>query len=204
MLDFIFVVGLAIALYLGYRSGFASALVGFVSIILSAFGGYLFYPAFAVVLTKTPLYNMVHSSVLAGVQGYVAKSVNQPDLFQRYKVTTVELLTSKMAEGVSAVIINIISIIIIFFLLRLVLFILKKSTKFINRIPVLGKINQWAGMLLTGSSFVVACFAIVAVMFLPPANTSELSRDMRQKIDSSIIVKPVMKCNFFVDYDSLK
>ena len=56
MLDLIFLVGLAIALYLGYRSGFARALVGFVSIILSAFGGYLFYPAFAVVLMKTPLY----------------------------------------------------------------------------------------------------------------------------------------------------
>ena len=204
MLDLIFVAGLAIALFVGYRSGFARALVGFFSIFISVLGGYLLYPSVAVLLMKTPLYDMIHDAVVSGAQGYVSKNVNQSDLFSRYKVNTLDLLTNKIAEGITTVIFNVISIILIILLLRLLLFLLKKSTKFINRIPVLGTINQWAGMLLSGASFVIACFAIVAVLFLPPANNSELSRDMHRKIDSSIIVKPVMKCNFFVDYDSLK
>lgn len=203
MLDFIFLIGLAIAVYVGYRSGFAKALVGFVSIFLSAIGGYLLYPYVSSFLMKTPLYGVVHSWVTSGVQGYVSQNANQGDLLQRYQVTAVEFLTPQIASSITAVIFNIISILLIIFVVKLVVLVLKKCTDFINHIPFVGKINRWVGCVFSGASYIVTCFLIVAVMFLPPANTSELSRDMRQKIDRSIIVKPVMKCNFFVDYQNV-
>ena len=76
-------------------------------------------------------------------------------------------------------------------------------TGFINHIPVLGQLNRIGGVLLSGASYVVVCFIIVAVMLLPPANTSELSRNMCYHIDRSVVVRPVMDYNFFVNYESL-
>ena len=204
MLDLIFVVGLAIALFVGYRAGFARALVGFAGVFISAFGGYLLYPSVSALLMKTPLYGMIYGLVMPGVKGYVSQNLNLGDLFSRYQVNTTELLAAKISEGITLVIFHIISIILIILAIKLLVHILKKSTKFINRIPVLGKINQLAGLLFSGASYITVCFLIVAVMFLPPANSSELSRNMSQQIDQSIIVKPVMKCNFFVDYQSMK
>ena len=201
MLDIIFLVGLAIALFIGYRSGFARALVGFFGIFVSAFGGFLLYAPVSSFLRGTPLYGLVHNGAVSWAQNYVAQHANDADLLQRYSEGAVELLTPKIADGITVVILNIISILLVILVIRLGVHILKKSTGFINRIPVLGKINQWVGMLLTGASFLVACFAVVAVMTMSPA--SELSRDMRQKIDNSIIVKPVMKCNFFADYQNM-
>ncbi len=203
MLDIIFLVGLAIALFVGYRSGFARALVGFLGIFVSALGGYFLYQPVSSFLMGTPLRDWVHGGAISWTQNYVAQHANDADFIDRYQETAVELLTPQIADGITVVILNIISILLVILIIRLGVNILKKCTKLINRIPVLGKINQWVGMLLTGASFLVACFAIVAVMFSHPANQSELSRDMRQKIDNSIIVKPVMKCNFFADYQNM-
>ena len=201
MLDIIFIAGLALALFIGYRSGFARALVGFLGIFVSALGGFLLYQPVSSFLMGTPLYGWVHGGAVSWTQNYVAQHTNDADFIQRYQGAANEVLTPQIADGITVVILNIISILLVILLIRLGVNILKKCTKLINRIPVLGKINQWAGMLLTGASFVVACFAVVAVMTMSPA--SELSRDMRQKIDNSIIVKPVMQCNFFADYQNM-
>ncbi len=203
MVDLIFILGLIIAFYVGYQSGFVRALVGFLGIFVSAFGGYLLYPYVTSFLMKTPAFDFVNGWVSSGVQGYVNGHTNPDDLFLRYQADTIEMLCAKMSEGITVVILNVVSILLIIVLIKLAVFLLKKITGFINHIPVIGQLNRIGGLLLSGASFVVACFIIVAVMLLPPANTSELSRSMCQHIDRSVVVKPVMDYNFFVNYDSL-
>lgn len=203
MIDIIFVLGLIIAFYVGYRSGFVKSLVGFVGIFISAFGGYLLYPYVSSFLMGTPLFNLVNQSVVAWVQGYVNQHTNPQDLFMRYQAENIEMLCAKMSEGITTVIFNILSIILIILLIKVGIFLLKKLTSFINHIPVIGQLNRIGGLLLSGASYVVACFIIVAVMLLPPANTSELSRNLCHQINNSSVVRPVMNYNFFVNYESL-
>ena len=203
MVDIIFIIGLVIAFVVGYKSGFVRALVGFLGIFVSAFGGYLLYPYVTSFLMKTPAFDFVNQWVLSGVQEYVSQYTNPLDLFIRYRVNTVTNLCNKMAEGITMVIFNVISILLIIVLIKVIVFLLKKITGFINHIPVIGQLNRIGGLLLSGGSYVVACFIIVAVMLLPPANSSELSRNMCERIDHSIVVKPVMDYNFFVNYESL-
>lgn len=203
MIDIIFLIGLVLAFYVGYKSGFVRGLVGFLGIFVSAFGGYLLYPYVTSFLMKTPLFSIVNQWVFSGVQEYVNQQANPLELFLRYQVNTIEILSQKMAEGITVVILNVISILLIIVLIKVAVFLLKKMTGFINHIPVIGQLNRIGGLILSGASYVVVCFIIVAVMLLPPANSSELSRNMCQQIDRSAIVRPVMEYNFFANYESL-
>ena len=203
MIDLIFIVGLVIAFVVGYRSGFLKSLVGFVGIFVSAFGGYLLYPYVSSFLMGTPLFGVVNQSVLSWVQSYVSEHTNPDDLFLRYQADNIEMLCAKMSEAITAVIFNIVSIILIIVLIKLAIFIIKKLTKIVNHIPLIGQLNRIGGLLLSSFSYIVVCFIIVAVMLLPPANTSELSRNVCHQINNSVVVRPVMNFNFFVNYESL-
>lgn len=203
MVDLIFIVGLVIAFVVGYRSGFLQSLVGFVGIFVSAFGGYLLYPYVSSFLMGTPLFGVVNQSVLSWVQSYVSEHTNPDDLFLRYQADNIEMLCAKMSEAITAVIFNIVSIILIIVLIKLAIFIIKKLTKIVNHIPLIGQLNRIGGLLLSSFSYIVVCFIIVAVMLLPPANTSELSRNVCHQINNSVVVRPVMNFNFFVNYESL-
>lgn len=206
MLDVGFLLCLAVAFIIGYKTGFLRALVGFLGVIISAVGGYLLYPYVTSFLMKTPLYDPINQWVLNGLNGYLQKNetlARLDELLMTYQAENTEALMNSMASGITTVIFNVLSIFVIIFLIKLIVFFLKKVTRLIHHIPVLGPINRFCGMILTGASFVTVCFIVVAVMLLPPSNTSELSKNMCQKIDESVIVKEVMDYNFFVNYDSL-
>ena len=203
MIDLIFLAGLGISFFVGYRSGFVHSLIGFAGIFISAFGGYLLYPYVSAFLMGTPLFGVVNQSVLTWVQNYVSQHTNPNDLLMRYQAENIKMLCAKMSEGITAVIFNIVSILLIIVLMKLAIFILKKLTKVINHIPVIGFINRIGGLLLSGFSYLVVCFILVAVMLLPPANTSELSRNVCHRINDSAVVRPVMDFNFFVNYESM-
>lgn len=207
MLDLGFILCLAVAFFIGYKTGFLRALVGFMSVIVSAVGGYLLYPYVSSFLVKTPLYQPINQWVLNGLEGYLQKSetLSRMDaLLKTYQAENAQMLITNMASGITTVIFNILSIFVIIILIKLIVLLLKKVTNIIHHIPVLGPINRLCGMALTGASFVTVCFIVVAVMLIPPSNTSEISKNLCRRIDESLVVKEVMDYNFFVNYESLK
>lgn len=206
MLDVIFILCLAIAFIIGYKVGFLRALVGFLGMVVSALGGYLLYPYVTPMLMKTPLYTWINNWVIAGLESYLSQHetlAKMDELFVKYQVMDVESLRVGMAAGITTVIFNIISILLIILAIKLFVSLLKKFTKVVNHIPVIGAINRLFGMVLTGASFITACFLIVAVMLLPPSNTTELSQDFCRKVNDSYVVRQVMDYNFFINYKSL-
>lgn len=206
MLDILFIICLAIAFLVGYKTGFLRALVGFLGIIISAVGGYLLYPYITPILGETPLYDIINGWVSKGLQSYLSQNetISKMDaLFQKYNVADTEALQQGMATGITTVILNIISIFLIIAVIKLVVAILKKFTHLVNHIPVIGTLNRLLGMVLTGASFITVCFIVVAVMLLPPSNTSELSGKACEEINNSVIVRQVMDYNFFINYKSL-
>ena len=207
MLDVFFLLSLAVAFIIGYKTGFLRALVGFFGVIVSAVGGYLLYPYVTGFLLKTPLYQPVNQWVIKWLGGYLEKSetISRLDeLFLTYQADSTETLVNQMASGITTVLFNILSIFVIIILIKLLVFLIKKFTNLIHHIPVIGFLNRLCGMVITGASFVTVCFIVVAVMLLPPANTSEISKNLCRQIDESLVVKEVMDYNFFVNYDSLK
>lgn len=204
--DVIFIICLAIAFFVGYKTGFLRAFVGFVGMIVSAVGGYLLYPYITPMLMKTPLNQFVYDGVRSQIESYLAKqeTASQTEhLFLKYNVFDLSGLTEAMTSGITLVILNVISILLIILLIKLGILVLKKFTNIINHVPVIGTLNRLCGMILSGASFVTVCFILIAVLLLPPSNTTELSRNVCDEIDRSTVVREVMDYNFFVNYKSL-
>jgi hypothetical protein len=108
-----------------------------------------------------------------------------------------------MATGITVVIMNIISLIIVIIGIRIIIGMLKTMCGILNKIPIIGTFNKILGMLVSGCSCIVLMFVIVAVMLLPPSNKSELSTKMCLEIDESVIVSRAMDYNIFISYKSL-
>lgn len=206
MLDVLFIICLAVAFIIGFKTGFLRALVGFLGVIISAVGGYLLYPYVTPFLMKTPLCDLINGWVLKGLENHLSQNetlAKMDTLFLKYGVSDTEALRQGMATGITTVILNVISILLIILIIKLIVLLLKKFTNLVNHIPVIGSLNRLFGMVLTGASFITVCFIVVAVMLLPPSNTSELSRKACEEIDKSVVVRQVMDYNFFINYKSL-
>ena len=202
MYDFCFLIIMGTALLIGYKGGFLRSVVGFASVIASAFGGFLLYPYVTDILIKTPLY----SGIVSWLSGLLTNRINEealPEMFIKYNADTFSGVVLKMAEGIAVVILNIISIIIILVLIRVLFHFLKKTAKWINKLPVIGLLNRILGMVFSGASVIIVIYIIVAVIVLPPSNETEFSKEVCRNINNSFIVSRVMDYNFFVSYKSL-
>lgn len=206
MADIILIVILALGILIGRHMGFLKGLVNLVCIGIAAIGGYLLYPYVSSFLMDTPLYG----TILKPVTEYITNNYlsgtpmnNVNSMFIKYGVTTLEALFVKMAEGITVVIINIISIVAIFVLLRVVLMTVKFITSLITKLPVIHGLDKLLGMTTGFISSLLIVYLMVAVMMIPPCNKSEISQKMCEYIDNSVITKNVMDYNIFINYDSL-
>ena len=206
MVDLIFIVIIIIAALIGRHTGFLKGLVNLICVIIASVGGYLLYPYFSSFLAETPLFK----TICTPINEYILKNYyngtpmeNLNEMLQKYNVTTVEDLFVKMSEGITFVIINIISIAVIFIVLRLTLNLVKGITSLITRIPVIKGLDRILGVAVSIVSSILIMYLVVAVMMIPPCNTTEISKKMCEYIDKSIITKHVMDYNIFINYDSL-
>ena len=206
MYDLIFVVIMALALFIGYRVGFLKAVVSFVGVIISAIGGYLLYPYITPILMSTPLNGFVNGITVNALSARFANEENLKgiaELFEKYNVTTIEAIVAKMSEGITLIALKVLSVLIVIILIKILMMFLKGFTGAINKIPIIGALNRFLGMVMTGSSALTIIYIIVAVMLMPPSNSTEFAKDMCAKIDKSIVVSRVMEYNFFINYKSL-
>ncbi len=206
MADLIFIIILLIFITIGRMNGFLKGLASLVCVIISCVGGYLMYPYFTSFLVETPLFGTISKAV----SEYISKAYqnggaieNLNELMLKYNVTAIEDLFAKISEGITLVIINIISIAVIFIALRLILSTLKGITKLISKLPVISSLDKLLGVVTGIVSGLLITYLIVAVMMIPPCNKSEISRKMCEEIDKSVIAKHVMDYNIFINYDSL-
>ena len=206
MADIIFVIIVLAGLLLGRHMGFLSGLINLVCVVISSFGGYILYPYFTAFLIKTPLFDTVNKPVYDYItknylNGTPVETLNT--MLLKYNVSTIEEMFAKMSEGVTTVIINLISILVIFLALRFLLTAGKGIASLVSKLPVISGLDKTLGMVLGLVTALTVMYLFVAVMMVPPCNTSELSRAMCENIDNSLIVKKVMDYNIFVNYESL-
>lgn len=206
MADLIFIGIIIVSAIIGRHSGFLKGMVNFVCIVIASFGGYLLYPFLSAFLVETPLFQTISKPINEYItknyfKGNSIEALNEALI--KYNVTAVEDLFNKMSEGVTQVIINVLSLILIFVLLRFALKLFKGLASLITKIPVIKGLDKTLGMLTSMISAVLVVFLVVAVMMIPPCNSSEVSKKMCEYIDKSVITKQVMDYNVFISYKSL-
>lgn len=206
MADLVFALIIIVAIFIGRYTGFLRGLVNLICVAVSAIGGYLLYPYVSSFLVATPLFETIRKPVNEYIinnyyNGSPIENLNQ--MFIKYDVTTIEDLFVKISEGITLVAINVISIILVFLLLRFALGFVKGITSLITKLPIIKGLDKTLGMVVSVISSVMIVYLVVAAMMIPPCNKTEISKTMCEYIDESVIVKHVMDYNIFINYDSL-
>lgn len=205
--DLILALIIIIASFIGYKRGFIKAFLNLFFVLFSALGCYLLYPYVADFISKTGLDKTVNDYILKHL---TQKYVVAPDgdtvasLLLKYNVDTVEALVSKMAEGITVILVNILAAIVVFVGIRIIFFMIKGVFGFLTKLPVIGSIDSLLGALMSFVSSMLIIFLFFAVILLPPCNKSEFSQTVCEEVDKSFLTKKVMEYNIFVNYDTVK
>ncbi len=205
--DLILALIIIIASFIGYRRGFIKAFLNLFFVLFSALGCYLLYPYVAEFISKTGLNKTVNDYILKHLtQKYVIapQGDNVASLLIKYNVDTVEALISKMAEGITVIVMNILAAIVVFVGIRIIFFMIKGVFGFLTKLPVIGSIDSLLGALMSFVSSMLIIFLFFAVILLPPCNKSEFSYTVCEEVDKSFLAKKVMEYNIFVNYDTVK
>ena len=202
MYDIIFLLIMALALFIGYKNGLLRAVIGFAGGLAAALGGYLLYPYLTEILAATPLYTLIYTQIEKSLTPAIQEG-SLPELFIKYSTDTLAGVAQNMAAGITVVVLNIISILVIILVIKLAFFFLKKTAGWINELPVIGLVNRLLGMLVSGATALIFIFIFVAIIVTPPSNQTEFSQEICRGINKSFIVSRVMDYNFFVSFKSL-
>ena len=205
--DLILALIIIIASFIGYKRGFIKAFLNLFFVLFSALGCYLLYPYVADFISKTGLNKTVNDYILKHLtQKYIVapQEDNVASLLLKYNVDTVEALISKMAEGITIIVMNILAAIVVFVGIRIIFFMIKGVFGFLTKLPVIGSIDSLLGALMSFVSSMLIIFLFFAVILLPPCNKSEFSHTVCEEVDESFLTKKVMEYNIFVNYDTVK
>lgn len=204
--DLIFFLVVAITVVVGYKRGFIKSFLSLFFVLFSTFGAFLLYPYISDILKDTAFYTSVFEKVsmtLTDKYNAMTDTAEILKLFAKYNVETLSELISSASASVTNVIVDVFSAILAFILVRIVMFILKGIFGFISKLPVINGIDGLFGALFSFVSVMMVIFLFFAVILTPPCNESELSRDICDEIEQSVVTKKVMEYNFFVNYESL-
>ena len=205
--DLIFILIVSITVFIGYRRGFIKSFLSLFYIIFSTFGCFLIYPFISDILKDTAVYTTIFDKiVLALTEKYtqIADGSQLTEMFLKYNVDKVNDLVNSMSSSITNVLVDIISAIMAFILIRVIIYIIKGVFGFVSKLPVIKSVDGLMGAILSFLSVMMVIFLFFAVILTPPCNESELSEKICTEVEKSAITKRVMNYNFFVNYESLK
>lgn len=186
-IDIILVVVFVLFCFLGYKRGLMLSIFAAGSTIISLVVSILIYPAVSAVLEKTPLYDAVNARVtesLSGVGAGLANSTNStineyinsmslPDvikenLLEQFSNTSSEYAVVDIVKSLSTVvtdlIIDIISIILLFIIVSVIMFFVKRLLVGVAKFPVIKHFDK-AGGLVFGFVEAFVLVTVVAAIF---------------------------------------
>lgn len=136
------------------------------------------------------------------------ESLNIPNVIkeQLLKTNNEELFSSLNASSsadyiigfISTIIISIISIIIIMFVVYTIINILFKFSKFLTKLPILGKVNKFAGIIVGGVNGIIVLwilgFIVSIIAFFPSFSW------VKDQLNNSRIASPIFENNYLINF----
>jgi len=190
-------------MYIGYRRGLIRTIFSFVSFALAIILASYLYPIVAEWMRGTPVYTALKEYIIRtmGLEGvmlaHAAEVIanlplpgllrdallyhNTPNMFELLNVYTIEEYIAGFFAGLA---INIISMILVFIIVRIAVSLLCGLFDVIGRLPVIKHFNRGGGLilgLLQGVIIVWIGLAIMNLFFLDPT-TPELARMLNESL----------------------
>ena len=184
MLDICVIAVAALFTWFGYRKGLIRTIFSLLSIVASLVLAWMLYPVVSNVLVGFGLH-----SFIAGAAGKVLVGEAQlPAIFSG--------LVDNTAAGAATLIVNIISLILVFVLCKLLIMVIGKALDIVGKLPVIRQFNKLGGIVAGFAKGVLFCYIIFAllVVFAPMQNHGEVQK----AIDSSTIASKMYYDNLLL------
>ena len=158
----------------GMKMGFVKSVFDLFSFFFTGIITWLLYPVVAGWLIKTPFYGFLNNLILTTLSDNVTLSESLPEFFiklpnfmkdsimESSKQAFASLIDST-SEAMTILVINIISILALFLIVRLAALLLKKYAAKINNIIIIGTLNKLLGALF---GFIQGYFAVCLLMLI--------------------------------------
>lgn len=208
VLDILVILIFAICIRFAVKKGFINASYNIVSIILTIVLMFCFQSSLSAYITNSAFGDTVRQRISKTLETRtenedvekienekeLSKTLGLPMFFTEFLSDTdnkVEVVKTQMideiSKNVTASLMNVISIILLFITIRILLFLFKKIIGFVFEMPVLRSVNSIAGAIIgiINGLFIIYLVCGCLLWFLP----QEFSKDVTLAIDNSYIFK---------------
>lgn len=204
IVDIIMILILAAFVIYGLKCGFIKAVFSLFSLFFTGIMTWIFYPLLAGALINTPLYEWIHSLILATLSDNEALMQSLPEFFaglpEFMKNSIMESskqafnsLVGSVSEAMTVLTVNIISIILVFVVVRILALFLKKFSHKINKLFIIGKINQLLGGIFGLAQGVFVIYLLMLVLSFFP--TVKLYEYVAEEIPKSFVSQKLFNEN---------
>lgn len=213
------IVGFAV---LGMKKGFILSVYRLISYVLSIFLAIKLYPFVSKFLSGTPLYNNINDYILKNLllqqpdidsgaktaaADAVVNNLQLPGFMKDFlidkfpnptEVFGVSDIMAKISIELTGVVINVISLAVLYILVRVILIFTKFILKGISGLPLFKQLDKLGGLGLGAVEGFLTVYILMAVLMI--FNTSPKFEGIFSAIDSSLIAGFIYNHNFIISY----
>ena len=182
----------------GWKNGFVKSVFDLFSFLIVGVLTWLLYPSVSSMLSKTSLYDIINEWIINGLNtsDFLQKTI--PEFLADLPVLVRESIASgaeatiqssfaSIANALTMLAINVISILVLFFTLSIIAFFIKRIGKFINNIVIVGAINRVLGGFLGLVQGLFICY--IAIMLISYFPTTSLYDYVAKDMEKSYVCK---------------
>ncbi len=221
--DFAVLIIIAIFTFIGLKNGFLYSVFRLLSYILSVIFAVKFYPVLSGILQKTVLFDSVKMSVIRGLMKQQVQTVSNAketaaqtvvdglklpgflkdsilEHIQKSNIIDFSGIINAIGSEIASLVMNILSLIIIYALIRFGLVFAKVVIKTIARVPVFRQLDKTGGIVLGAIEGILAVYVLCAILILFSA-FPKFSSSI-EDIENSLFAGHFYENNFIVSWIS--
>lgn len=180
---------IAAFMVIGLKNGFLYSVFRLVSYVLSVFFAVKFYPVLSNMLQETVLYTNIKTAVINGIikrqsvsvstakggstqsiidglklPDFIKDSINEKVVEQ--DIFGVNKILDAVGSEIAMLVINILSVILIYIIIRVALVFIKVIIKTISKLPVFRQLDKTGGIILGAIEGILVVYILCAVLIL--------------------------------------
>ena len=211
--DFILIGVIALFILAGAARGLVKSLFGLGSIILSLVLAFALYPVVTGYLQQSPVGDFVTESVekMLGERESVinegasaendpeagsAEEGGLPEIVQDTLENTGEAVKETASAGIAAAALNIISLLAVFIIVRLVLWIAATLLDIVTKLPVIHGCNKLLGAVMGGVSGLLIVYLLLGLLTF--TNLLNTTTDFGRTVQSSLLLSQMYENNIIL------
>jgi uncharacterized membrane protein required for colicin V production len=211
---------------IGLLNGFVFSIFKIASFFISIIISVKFYPVVSEMLAKTPFYNNIKDSILKNLllqnKEYVPAIGNQvkanaaetvinrlplPDFFKQSladkipnpsEIIDTSGIMNTISEEIAKVVISILSLVLLYFLVRIGLVLVGFILRGITKLPVVKQMDKFGGFAFGAAEGIFTVYILCAILML--FNTVPQFGQVFDLVDKSIFAKTFYQNNFIVNW----